>query len=497
MPPFAFSRDARHLAVVNGNALELLGTPNLSGTGQAVEDLPSDVSTASFSPAGDLLAASTTAGEVDLLRVSDAQLAAREMGNSGQIMSLAWSGSGPHDEKLFAGGLDSQIVAYDVGQTSRQLKLIGSIQGGTDYLRPAGRYVVGIQPDEGLNPESKIKLWIADPVTGASYTFPLHMRDGDSIAGISVDGSDRFVLLTEQRPSGSITCRLFDFATGRVVTEFDPKVGPNLHYTFQGVLSPDGKTALVTVGARTLATYAVPSGRLIRTHTVTFPGPAGRARWAVPVDFAPNGSLLLWGLPTSQHPLPVPSQHSTHLPAGDVQLLGPEFEIVDPATARDRGNLSFAQADIYPVASWSPDRRHLAIGTDAGRLTLVDGTTVHVAGRIPLGPFAVDTLSYSPDGTMIVIGGSDGELSFADATTGRRIGVGVRVGDGRVSAWFDKQGDVVGYVLSGDGRTQRRFRYPGRASEWLATACTIAGGDLTRSDWAQYVTDRPYHRTCS
>jgi hypothetical protein len=32
---------------------------------------------------------------------------------------------------------------------------------------------------------------------------------------------------------------------------------------------------------------------------------------------------------------------------------------------------------------------------------------------------------------------------------------------------------------------------------WLATACRLAGRDLTREEWTAYLSDEPYRRTCS
>ena len=49
-------------------------------------------------------------------------------------------------------------------------------------------------------------------------------------------------------------------------------------------------------------------------------------------------------------------------------------------------------------------------------------------------------------------------------------------------------------VLSGGDQPGRR--YPLDPAVWLATACRIAGRDLTRDEWRTYLPDRPYRRTC-
>jgi hypothetical protein len=34
-------------------------------------------------------------------------------------------------------------------------------------------------------------------------------------------------------------------------------------------------------------------------------------------------------------------------------------------------------------------------------------------------------------------------------------------------------------------------------TSWEATACRIAGRNLTRAEWAEYLPDRPYAATCA
>jgi len=33
-------------------------------------------------------------------------------------------------------------------------------------------------------------------------------------------------------------------------------------------------------------------------------------------------------------------------------------------------------------------------------------------------------------------------------------------------------------------------------SDWLARACQVAGRNLTRQEWQEFLADRPYHATC-
>jgi WD40 repeat protein len=173
-----------------------------------------------------------------------------------------------------------------------------------------------------------------------------------------------------------------------------------------------------------------------------------------------------------------------------------EFELVDPRTGAGRGYVLLGPTDSYGHPAWSSDGRRLALGTD-GALTLLDAATMHPTTlRAQAGTGLMDDVAFSLDGATVLAAGSDGEFTLWDAASGRAIGPPIRVGSGPVYAWFDPHGDVFGYSEDLATKTQRRFTFPGRPAEWLATACAIAGDDLTRNEWARYVGDRPYQRTC-
>ena len=493
LPSFALSPDGRYAATSGSRGVQVIDTAHLNGEAAFTANVP-DVSSIAFAPAGDLLAVGSSSGEVDAFHLPDGALVARESGNDATVMSVVWSGSSTRDGTLFAGGLDSQIVAYDVQSRSRQLRWSGPQQVGTDYLRPVGPDVLGIQPDEGQVPESRINLWVADGTTGRTSRMPLRMPNGTYIASLSADAADRRVLLTAQEQSGPIICTLFDRASGRVLGRFRPATAANTHWTYEGIISPDGRTALVSIGPREVATYALPSGRLLVKRPVTFVGPARDHTYAIPVAFAPDGRVLIYG---SAPPL---SDRTASSAAG----VGPpparphqQLTLLDLRTGRASPPALLGAADIYPVAAWSPDGRRLAVGTDDGVLTILDARTMRpVAQQVRTGAGGADTIDYSPDGSMIVTAGWDGKLHFIDAATGRTIGPPIRVAAGRAYAWFDRGGNVLGYALNGDDTQQRRFTYPGHPGAWLAAACATAGSDLTPSEWATYVPDRPYSRTC-
>jgi DNA-binding SARP family transcriptional activator/WD40 repeat protein len=491
----AMSPDGRRLAIAPGN-VEVLDTANLSGPDVATQDVSTYVNALSFSPAGDLVAVGTGSGEVDVLHVSDNSLAARETGNNGQVMSVVWSGHTAQDETLYAGGLDSQIVAYTAQQLSPELRL-AQPESLTDHLHLTPRYLVGFRPAEGVEPESHVQLWVDDPATNASHLYPLSLSDGDSISQTSFDRSGSKLLITIQHASGQVSCTLYDLTTGRQEASFVPTMQVSPQQTFVAALSPDARTAVVSVGDRELATFDLPSGTRRSTTQLSFRGPAAARTLAQPIATSPEGDVLVWGYDPGPT-LPVPGPGSTRLPSS----IGPpeqqQLELIDPSTGHDLGDLQLGGTDFPTAVAWAPNGNRVAVGTYAGSLIVLDATNLDpVAVRVPAASGTVNTAAFSPDGSTIITGSSDAEFSLWDAATGRPIGPAVRTGDNRTYAWFDSRGNVLGYAEEPGDNQEERFNFPGRADEWLAAACATAGRDLTNEEWDRYVTDRPYRSTCS
>jgi hypothetical protein len=52
-------------------------------------------------------------------------------------------------------------------------------------------------------------------------------------------------------------------------------------------------------------------------------------------------------------------------------------------------------------------------------------------------------------------------------------------------------GSIVAIDASGAG-----FVWDDRVESWMARACEVAGRDLTETEWAEFVPDRPYAKVC-
>ena len=193
------------------------------------------------------------------------------------------------------------------------------------------------------------------------------------------------------------------------------------------------------------------------------------------------------------------------------------------------------------VLQWSPDQTVLAVGQEAAaRVTLFD-SSLRRQRVVELRPsdYPFD-LAFSADGSRLAVGGAEGRVSVLDTATwelvhepallqgAKIVDVGwlpdnrtvVASGTDQRASLYDSSRNLVragpfpasdqppdgrGYayvvpsaddelVLSGGDQPGRR--YPLDPAVWLATACRIAGRDLTRDEWRTYLPDRPYRRTC-
>lgn len=99
-----------------------------------------------------------------------------------------------------------------------------------------------------------------------------------------------------------------------------------------------------------------------------------------------------------------------------------------------------------------------------------------------------------PNGRTVITSGAE-SVSLFDVTRGlvrgRPLPGSSDVGQGHTHLVPGIVDEII--TLSGE-RSGRRYTM--EPSRWLAAACTVAGRDLTRTEWSRYVPDRPYQRTC-
>ena len=218
-----------------------------------------------------------------------------------------------------------------------------------------------------------------------------------------------------------------------------------------------------------------------------------------------------------------------------------------------RGNTALGAVEIWRAGSgarvttrrltaptwslaFSPDDKTLAVGTDDGKATLISTTTGRVLRTVrPLGgsvtavdfarngtlatgtwagivelwnpatakeighpllaqPSPIASLAFDRSGdTFATTGGSDGTAKLWTTATLRQLGTAFQSDPSQWgTARFTPDGRRL-VVVYGDGTG---YVWPTTVAAWADHACTVAGRDFTREEWARYVPHHAYARVC-
>ncbi|MFI5494369.1 TIR domain-containing protein [Actinoplanes sp. NPDC051859] len=290
------------------------------------------------------------------------------------------------------------------------------------------------------------------------------------------------------------------------------------------------QSVAVSADGRTVATSSTDSVRLWDTADLTAGGtvvhtdvPPARAPvvalssdgrlLAVAID---DGTVLLWDVTDRRAPRPL----SRFAAVGD-EL----WEMALSADGKTLAATTGGQTELWDLTSptapqqgavlsgsgrmsFSADGRMLAAAGDGGVVRLLDTTDprkprqiTQVVGDDVANGFA----TLSPDGRTLATDSPGMGLQLwdlTDRTSPRRLPL--------LAAVVRKWGPVT---FSADGKTlvtvggEQEYGAPNVTSVWnltplqtlrdhvVARACTVAGG-LTENEWAQYVPDLPYERSC-
>ena len=136
------------------------------------------------------------------------------------------------------------------------------------------------------------------------------------------------------------------------------------------------------------------------------------------------------------------------------------------------------------------------MGTAAGTVELWNPATGEQIGLpVVVGAAAVTSIAFDPSGTAV-----------RDRGPWRGHGQGVghrRAFSNRVSALSIDQGATASAALERGGDhllavddAGHGFTWPTSLMAWERRACTVAGRNLSREEWSQLITGRPYTPVC-
>jgi WD40 repeat protein len=471
----------------------LLNTARLEGAPMRLPTQPAPVTAMQFSPDGTELAVGSFLGAVNVYSVRDGSLQFALAGHSGWVVGAAWANT-PDGPQLYTAGLDSQVVSWNVAQTSQLISYRGPTLPQDQLAVLGGDHVLGDWVLSPTSPASERQLFDLDLASGTVHRWQARVGDLFTEAMIvldeTADGSLGLVTIqkfgTERRSSRS-RWQLWDLRRRRLLTTIYPLPSADQNHYLAASISRDGTAAAVASGRDRIAVLSLPSGDVQRVFTVPVdhpaPGPYDR-QVLQPYAFTPAGQLLVW--------------------IRDWGGEGPadnRIGLVDVQTGRSLVQTSVG-AEQPNAEAWSSDGSMLAIGAKDGGLRLYDAHTLRLLRTAPNAHAGyVSALSFSPDGRTILTSGTDAAMQFWDVATMAPEGPRLTVTHGSTNwlAYYLADGDVAGLAPAGKAQgdaVSRPFHFPGRVSEWLDATCTLAGSDITRAQWAQYVGDQPYRHVC-
>jgi WD40 repeat protein len=312
----------------------------------------------------------------------------------------------------------------------------------------------------------------ARPVRGAG--LPLH---SGPVRAVAISANHRTVA-TIANDTGTLTVadpRLPARKT-TLTTVADPDEGFNVL-----ALSPDGRTLAVGVDGATVQLWNV-ADRTRPALLARLTG-AGQVR---EMAFGPDGRTL-----------------------ATVNMADTSIRLWDVANRSAPALLAVlaGHSDIVGSLAFSPNGRYLASGSFDRTVVLWEVT--HRARPFRLATLTghtewVSSVAFSPDGRTLATSAGDQAVILWDATSpaGPIRLAAVRTGstgsalvfrpDGRTLAVTTKPGDDDVNVLLWTYRELNGVR-----ADPARTACTIAGRGLNAAEWARFVPEVPYRRTCA
>lgn len=465
----AVSPDRRTVAIANGGAVSFLDlrtgkvTPGVGAQAGGVVEM-------GFTPDGKTLVTSGDNGQTLLWDVASRSIRDTLTGHAGPIHAQAINADG---STLYTGSFDTNVVGWDL--TGRR-SFPASFQAvRTDPTQKV--WTLAVSPDSRTiavgSTTGQVALWDARTLRRKQTFAAAH----GLVVALAFGGDGRHLLVAADTPSqGFVRASLGVWRLGS---------HPRLLRTvaFRGLAtwaawSPDGRTLAATAAGTSSGSrgfvreWRASTGRLLGTVPVS-------GGYPVDVAFAPHGTTVAVSL--SQF-----FAHPTKLGA----------EVVDPARGVVVSRIPISGTYTFGAA-FSPDGSTLATTDWNGTLDLWNPKTGDRIATIPDPDLAVGaSVSWSPDGRTIALTDWSNTLRLFDVATRTEIGSPFQLLVGQPNAYpyaaYTPDGKNV-IVSDIYGQT---WLVPVTLPAWEAAACRVAGRNLTRAEWSEFLPGRPYRTFC-
>jgi WD40 repeat protein len=168
--------------------------------------------------------------------------------------------------------------------------------------------------------------------------------------------------------------------------------------------------------------------------------------------------------------------------------------ILDPATGRVRQRVHPLGADETVSLAFAPNGT-LATGTGGGIVQLWNPTSGdQIAGPVAVAAGPVTSIAFDPTSQRFATtGGQDGTVKLWSSSTLEQEGTALNTEQGAATTAAFEPGGKRLLVVDDRGNG---FTWPTSLAAWERRACTVAGRNLTRAEWARYLPGHPYTRIC-
>jgi WD40 repeat protein/class 3 adenylate cyclase len=486
--------DRRGVFVYDARTARLIRTIPLHGFGQADLRLP-----VALSSDGGTIAIGRDDGSVDFVSLASGRVSVAAGGHSGPVVNLTFT---PDGSRLVTVGDDDRVVVWDVASRSVDQTLLG--HGGA---------VHGVATDDRTLFTSSLDgtVFAWDLSQTRSFGERFAASSGDELGDPVDSPAPYFALSPDGRtlaaPETDGRVIMWDISTSppRRVRSIDAGVPggiPSISF------SPDGATLVagdlhgdvvlvdVSTGARrTLSSFKNPIAAVAFSPDGTLV--AATDQYCFPC----SGHLGLWNVVTGRlvHPLmKLPGYGNDIAFSPDGSLLavpvGGPTDVIDARTWKLTRQVKL-DADTYSV--FSPNGRLLATTGGSGLVRLWDTRSWKELGQ----PFQASagfglSLSFDPTGRLLATGGTDATARIFDVSDPAGVTPfgppQLPSTNGWTSARFTPNGAAV-VVLDESGRA---WVWPMRWQDWAAHACSVAGRQLSRAEWSEFLGGKPYASVC-
>ena len=482
----------------------------------AITPAPGEHATAAISPDGRAAAIGAATGAVSFVDLATGRSRPAVGGHTASVARVVYS---PDGREVVTTGNDNKVIVWD----PKTADLLEILSGHADAVHGAA-----IGADDQTLYTSSLDGIVIEWDLGSDRRFGHPFATGPGLASGAAEtpGTPPLAISPDRATFavriGQATVGLFSAQSLREQSSFT--IAPRGGVITALAWSPDGAQLAVTGHAGLVQLWSVSGApRLLRSLTGLGSG-GGHPEAVQAVAFGPGGVLLA-----------ASDLNESGGPASDGHVA-----VWRTAT----GALLAAPRDLgHPGDSlvFSPDGRQLAVGLDNGPALILDPTNGNIRRTLrPLGSVHGEpliSLAFAPNGTLAT-GSFAGIVQLWNTATGQAIGhplhadslpiasiafdpSGARFvttggSDGTAKLWFTSTLQQEGATLQGDSPTSwgnaafssggrklivtydngQALEWPVTPAAWAQRACAVAGRNLSREEWARFVTDYSYASVC-